>query len=265
VNGAGAAVLWNVAEGEEPLLATAVHDGHALRKEVAERFALAEHDRLREEDPYSGPWTAMAANRIVPRYSRFQVDLNRPREKAVYVRPEDAWGLTIWKEPPGKALVERSLGEYDAFYAKAGGILNRLSERFGRFVVLDLHTYNHRRGGPGAGPEDPAGNPEVNVGTASVDRNVWGKLVDGFMEDLRGFDFQGRSLDVRENVRFFGGNFPRWVNASYQGKGCALAIEFKKFFMDEWTGEVHREAYAAILPALEATVAGLKKALEGIR
>ena len=23
----------------------------------------------------------------------------------------------------------------------------------------------------------------------------------------------------------------------YPGQGCAIAIEFKKFFMDEWTGE----------------------------
>ncbi len=253
--------LWEIAEGDEPLLATAVHDGHGLRTEVAGSFALPENDRLREEDPYSGPWTAVAANRIVPRYSRFQVDLNRPREKAVYVRPEDAWGLEIWKKPPTQALVDHSLAEYVAYYAKVKEILNRLTDRFGRFVVLDLHSYNHRRGGPDAAPEDPAKNPEVNVGTASVDRTIFGDLVDRFMEDLHKFDFQGRHLDVRENVRFFGGNFPRWVNAAYRGKGCALAIEFKKFFMDEWTGEIAREPYAVILPALNATVPGLKAAL----
>ena len=81
------------------------------------------------------------------------------------------------------------------------------------------------------------------------------------MEDPPQFDFQGRHLDVRENVRFFGGNFPRWVNGAFPGKGCALAIEFKKFFMDEWTGEIFQELYAAILPALRSTVPGLKASL----
>jgi N-formylglutamate deformylase len=254
--------LWETSEGDEPLLATAVHDGHALRPEVAEGLALGEADRLREEDPYSGAWTRLALNRIVPRHSRFQVDLNRPREKAVYVRPEDAWGLSIWKEAPPPALIARSLAEYDAFYAEVHRILTRLGNDFGHFVVLDLHTYNHCRSGPGSPPEDPEANPQVNVGTASVDRAIWGPLVDRFMEDLRAFDFPGSALDVRENVRFQGGNFPRWVNATFPGSGCALAIEFKKFFMDEWTGEINAGIYNAILPALRATIPGLKESLD---
>ena len=43
--------------------------------------------------------------------------------------------------------------------------------------------------------------------------------------------------------------------------GCAIAIEFKKFFMDEWTGEPDIEALQAMrrmirlsLPVLEQTL-----------
>ena len=30
---------------------------------------------------------------------------------------------------------------------------------------------------------------------------------------------------------------PRFVHDRYPGQGCAIALEFKKFFMDEWTGK----------------------------
>jgi hypothetical protein len=58
------------------------------------------------------------------------------------------------------------------------------------------------------------------------------------MEEMRHFDFNGRRLDVRENVAFQGkGQQTRFVHERYPRKGCAIALEFKKFFMDEWTGE----------------------------
>jgi len=54
---------------------------------------------------------------------------------------------------------------------------------------------------------------------------------------MRGFDFNGRRLDVRENVAFQGkGEQTRFVHDRYPGRGCAIELEFKKFFMDEWTG-----------------------------
>jgi hypothetical protein len=57
------------------------------------------------------------------------------------------------------------------------------------------------------------------------------------MEAMRGFDFNGRRLDVRENIAFEGrGEQTRFVHEHYPEHGCAIAIEFKKFFMDEWTG-----------------------------
>ena len=77
-------------EGDGPLVAAAVHNGHDLRPEVADIMVLAEADRLREEDPHTGRWATVAPTRLVGRRSRFEVDLNRPRDKAVYRLPEDA-------------------------------------------------------------------------------------------------------------------------------------------------------------------------------
>lgn len=256
--------IAQISEGQEPIVATAIHDGHELRPEVEALIALEESDRLREEDPYSGIWTSVVTTQMVALRSRFEVDLNRPRERAVYRTPEDAWGLDVWREELPADVIERSLEEYDAFYAEAERICSELERRYGRFVVLDLHTYNHRRAGPEAPPEDPEANPEVNVGTGSLDRERWGGLVDRFMTDLRDHRFLGRQLDVRENVRFQGGYLSRWVHERYPQSGCCLAIEFKKFFMDEWTGKLSPEEYEAIPQALENTLPGLLESLAAV-
>jgi hypothetical protein len=193
--------------------------------------------------------------------SRFEVDLNRPREKAVYIQPEDAWGLQVWKQTPPAELIDRSLAEYDAFYAETHRVFTNLEKRFGRFVVFDLHTYNHRRAGPGGAPADAAENPEVNIGTGTMVRDRWAPVVDRFISDLRAFDFLGRRLDVRENVKFRGGQFSRWTHETFPDSGCALAIEFKKFFMDEWSGEADTEQMEAITGALQSTIPGILEAL----
>lgn len=252
---------WTRHLGDGPLIAVAVHDGHDLRDEIAPLIALSEAERLREEDPFTGPWTEIAPTRFVGRRSRFEVDLNRPPELAVYRRPEDAWGLSVWKRPLPKAVAARSLEQHAAFYRALHDALKAIEQRHGRFVVYDLHSYNHRRGGPDAAPDDPETNPQVNVGTGTMDRRRWGAVVDRFITDLSAFDFPGGRLDVRENVRFFGGYLPRWVHETFPETGCALAIEFKKFFMDEWTGEPFPDKLEAIPRALRATINGVLRAL----
>ena len=94
-------------------------------------------------------------------------------------------------------------------------------------------------------------NPDVSVGTGSMDRRRWGPMVDGFMEAMRQFDFLGRRLDVRENVKFQGGHFSAWIHRRYPESVCAPAIELKKFFMDEWTGERDRRQSDAVRRALQ--------------
>jgi N-formylglutamate amidohydrolase len=220
-------LLWNSHKGNGPLVATAIHDGHELREDVREHMLIREDERLREEDPFTGLWTEVASTQVVARFSRFQVDLNRPREKAVYLKPEDAWGLHVWKIQPSAELVARSLQEYDAFYDEMQRLLSGLAEQNGLFLVLDLHTYNHRRDGRTGKPADPAKNPEVNIGTGTMSTEKWRPIVDRFMGDLSSFDFLGRRLDVRENVKFRGGRLSRWVHETFPTSGCALAIEFK--------------------------------------
>lgn len=254
--------IWTEDIGAGPVLATAIHDAHDVRPEVARHLVLTEAVRLREEDPYTREWAAVFPTRIVGLRSRFEVDLNRPREAAVYRDPKDAWGLTAWKDSLPHGLFKRSLAEYDDFYRVMRNHLKRIEQDCGRFVVYDLHSYNHRRGGPDCPAADSNRNPQVNVGTGTMKRVRWAPVVDTFIETLREFDFPGGRLDVRENVKFFGGNWPRWIHENFPYTGIALAIEVKKFFMDEWTGEPNRMLVDAIANALRSTIPGVLDALQ---
>lgn len=220
-------------------------------------IALSDEARRREEDPFTGSWTHFASSRIIGCHSRFELDLNRPREKAIYLEPQDAWGLRVWNAPLPQSLVEESLGLYDKFYVAVGQLLDHLLSKSSPVVVYDLHTFNHRRRGPYAEQDDPELNPQVNLGTGTMDRNYWAPVVDRFISDLRRAEFPHGPLDVRENVRFFGGQFARWIHQSYPRMVCVLSIEFKKIFMDEWTGKVDETLQLAIPKALAATLPGV--------
>jgi N-formylglutamate deformylase len=256
------APFWQLEFGDGPLVACAVHHGHAMRPEVAALLKLDASARLYEEDPYTGGWTAVAPTRLIGLRSRFEVDLNRPRETAVYLKPEDAWGLDIWKSPPPRDVIDRSLTAYDAFYAHLRLLLDDLTSRYARVVVFDLHCYNHCRQGAGYPPADPEKNPDVNVGIGSLERAAWAPIVDRCISELSAFDFLGRRLDVRENVRFRGGEVPKWIHRNYPQTVCALALEFKKFWMDEWTGQLDEVQYRAIEHALAAAANGVLQELE---
>jgi N-formylglutamate deformylase len=253
--------IFTLEKSDSPLVAAAVHDGHAVRADLAPFMALSDEERRREEDPYTGAWTEIAGNRIVASHSRFQVDLNRPPGSAVYRVPEDAWGLRVWNAELPEEQATRSLAEYKAFYKDVKGLLEEIAHGYGCFFVFDLHTYNHRRSGPGESAANPDENPEVNIGTGTMDRHKWAPVVDRFIDQLRIFDFQGRHLDVRENVKFRGGYFPRWIHETFPNSGCAVAVEFKKVFMDEWTGELDSQHHEAIRLSLQSTVPVVEDAL----
>jgi hypothetical protein len=246
---------------EGPVVATSVHAGHELRPELAEAMVLDRAERFREEDPWTDRIASVVPDRVLTSRSRFEADLNRPRREAVYRRPEDCWGLEVWRDGTlSDDLFEGSLATYDAFYDALAPRLDALAER-GPFVLLDVHSYNHRREGPDAPPAPPAENPEVNVGTGSLDDELFGPLVERFVADLRDHSLGCGPLDARENVAFEGRNLAWWVHDRYPRVGCVLALEFKKTFMDEWSGELDERRLREAQEALAATLPGLRDEL----
>ena len=249
---------FNLSE-PDVLIATAIHNGHDLRASLADLPAIDDATRLREEDPHTGAIASRFANSVVVNRSRFEVDLNRVRDEAVYTDPESAWGLEVWRRDLTEEELAASLALYDRFYLDLSSILDRLVADHGGFVLYDIHSYNHRRLGPVADPEPAEHSPVVNLGTGSLPAR-WKPVADAFMESLRSNTFDGVRLDVRENVRFEGRALAGWVHEHYGELGCALAIEVKKVFMDEWTGEVDPKRMSQLGDALIASGSEVRKA-----
>jgi N-formylglutamate deformylase len=252
------APLVRVTSGEGPVVAVALHAGHLLRPDLNDYLALSDDERLREEDPETASMAPRNVTTLEVLRSRFEVDLNRPRFRAVYQGADDAWGLNIYNDELPDAADRGSREVYDQFYAEVFRVLSRVIEVHGRVVVLDVHSYNHRRDGADAEAAPAADNPEVNLGTRRLDRDRWAPVVDGFAGVMRESGF-----DCRENVKFGGGHFARWVSETFPD-AAALAIEFKKTYMDEWTGVVDETAVERNRAALEAAVPVICSALPSI-
>ena len=221
----------------KPFICTAVHNGHKLNDLTKSNLGISEADQLREEDPYTSFFTEICPNTIIAEYSRFEADLNRPEDRAVYIKPEDAWGLPVRKETPSEEQLKASYSIYENYYSELKQYLDAMKEKYEKFLVLDNHSYNHHRLGPGKEYDDPEKNPEIIIGTSNLTEK-WFPIVKEFQSAMLEEDYIDHKIDARINVKFPGGYFPRWINHFYPDSAMCLAIEFKKTFMDEWTGKL---------------------------
>jgi len=230
--------IFSIIEGKGAVIATAIHTGHGMRASLQGRSKLTSMQQLREEDPFTDIFASAVSSRIIATQSRFQIDFNRPRERAVYRVPEDAWGLELWKAPLPSEEVDCSLQEYDAFYAALKEMLDQKLKTHKQIVVLDIHSYNHRRRGEREPFDDPMQNPEINIGTGTMsDRGKWQESIALVTDRLKDAVVMGRHLDVRENIKFQGGEMAQWIHTHYPKTVCCISLEFKKFFMNEWNGK----------------------------
>jgi len=245
-------LVYTIHREQTPIIVAAIHEGHRLALPLLEYMHLQEHERFREEDPYTGDMANLPVSRIVVETSRFQTDLNRRRELAVYRKPEDAWGLTVWKPALPEIMVAQLLEGYDQFYADVAALIQWTIALFGKFVMLDIHSYNHRREHP-LKAAHIGDHPEINIGTGH-NRDKWKPLGHCMTRFLSHHHILGRIPDVRENVKFKGGAFAEWINHDFGEYGCALSLEFKKTFMDEWTGRLDRKHFNDIKSMLKGTI-----------
>jgi hypothetical protein len=143
------------------------------------------------------------------------------------------------------------------FYADLTDLLDQVVDTHGGFVLYDVHSYNHQRRGPDAPPEDPEDNPMVNLGTGSLPER-WRSVAESFLGSIRSPRYG--EIDARENVKFEGRRMAEFVHDRYGEVGCALAIEFRKDFMDEWTGELYPQVQENLTRALEDTISPVLRA-----
>lgn len=266
IDPSGSPAGWKIQLGESPIIGTAIHSGTNVGDACRSLMSLSDPDRRREEDPFTEQFITDFPTQIIVHRSRFQVDLNRAREAAVYMSPDQSWGLEVWREHPAEDILRESLAFHDAFYSELNHVLADIERRYGRFVLVDVHSYNHRRDGPVSKPMSRDLAPDINIGTSSMDRQRWAPVVEAFMETLRSHSLNGEPIDVRENVSFQGkGEQTRFVHTNFPETGCAIAVEFKKIFMDEWSGkpdwgtiEQLRAILASTVPVLESVLRGMQ-------
>ena len=253
---------WELTLGDGPVIAAAVHDGHGMRPALQPYLAIDEATRRRDEDPLTGVLTSVGDVQLRVRASRFEADLNRPRELAISRDPSNTWGIQVWDDSLPDTEIERSLAYHDRFYAMVRRLMDAAIDRFGQVLVLDIHSYNHRRDGADAEPADVEGNPEIDLGVTTLDHGRHGRLLERFSEALRSVPLQGRTPDVRNNVRYDGGgHFPEWLYATYGDAVCAISLEYKKVFMDEWSGQADIGALYDMRDGLRAAVAAARPEL----
>lgn len=239
---------------KSPIVCTAIHNGHDVSPEVLKNLVVYEDIRLMEEDPYTERFTKFSSNTIIAGTSRFEVDLNRSIEKCIYMKPEDSWDIHTRKESPSDLIISQSLEKYHEFYDSAKNHFTQLEKIFGNFFVYDIHSYNHHRKGSQAKFDDPKLNPEIIIGTNNMPQK-WFPLVDKIHNKLTSFDYFGRPLDVGINVKFSGGHFSRWIHKNFPNSACCIAIEFKKIWMNEWTGDIYEDKLNKLIEALNSTFA----------
>ncbi len=256
--------LYTIKQASGPLISLALHDGHFIDEDLLIHIALDEHERFREEDPYSAEIANLPITQVVVHSSRFMIDLNRPKDKAIYRHEEDAWGLKVWKEQFPESLKSTLMSYYNHFYQQIENLIKEKIKSYGYFLILDIHSYNHRRESPfKVSPSSES--PEINLGTF-YNHAKWQPICKEFLGYLSACKIADEFPDVRENIVFKGGGFTQWVNKNYGDQGCVISIEFKKTFMDEWTGRanfrhiVHlNRALRGAIPLLNYKLANMHK------
>lgn len=152
----------------------AVHDGHQFRKELWDNCLHTEYERWYEEDPETKNMVASHPIVIAGMDSRFEYDLNRAPDTAIYI---DAWGKQLWKNPLPEAQKEKSLQKHANFYKVVHALINKIETKFGVCVVYDMHSYNWKRWDREV--------PTWNLGTSNIDNNRFGNDVETWRQSLR--------------------------------------------------------------------------------
>ena len=117
-----------------PYVCAAVHDGHQFRKDLWGNCLHTEFDRWYEEDPETKNMVATHSIVIAGCDSRFEYDLNRAPETAIYT---DAWGKQLWKNPLPKKMHEKSMQKHTNFYKVVHALIAKLEDEY-----LELRAKN---------------------------------------------------------------------------------------------------------------------------
>lgn len=228
----------------QPVVGTAIHDGHRLRPALQSLCRLDEIERWQEEDPFTSSMIEALPITLVGLDSRYEYDLNRPPAEAIYTQ---AWGKKVWRSPLTRQAKARSLDKHAKYYRVLDALLSELTRRFEGAVVYDLHSFNRNRW------DRPV--PTFNLGWDLLDEERYGTVCTSLVDALQRVEWPADIPPIAaSNDVFLGHGYQcRWVSEKHPSV-ANLALEVAKVYCNEEDGTV----YPAVLEALSA---GLKEAI----
>lgn len=214
----------------------AVHNGHQFRKELWDNCIHSEYERWYEEDPETKTMVNTHPIVIAGCDSRFEYDLNRAPEDAVF---ETAWGKQLWHEPLSEAMKSKSLKKHENFYKVTHALISKLEDKFGVCIVYDMHSYNWKRWDREV--------PTWNLGTSNVDNDRFGDDIELWRQWLSEFKFPNDIKSTSKINDTFQGNgyFLKFITKNFQNT-LVLATEIAKVYCDEYDYVIYPEVVASV-------------------
>lgn len=219
-----------------PFVCGAVHDGHQFREELWDNCLHSEYERWYEEDPETKNMVITQPILIAGRDSRFEYDLNRTPEEAVF---ETAWGKQLWKIPLSEEMKQKSLKKHSDFYKVVKALISKIEEKFKCCIVYDMHSYNWRRWDREV--------PTWNLGTSNINNDRFGKDVEKWQNILGSFKLPHNiKSDCLINNTFQGnGYFLKYITNNFTDT-LVLATEIAKVYCHEYHQIIYPEVVASV-------------------
>lgn len=209
-------------------ICTAIHNGSRLRREISKKCLLSAKERLYEEDPYTGEFISAMPISIIANDSRYEYDLNRPREACIY---DEAWGKKVWGDSLTKDEREKSIQKHVVFYRILAALIEKLEEKHGACLVYDVHSYNYQR------IKDTT--PLFNIGTEQLDTARWYEAITHWEKTLNDCSLAHMGCKAELNTVFKGRGYLVTFIVEHFNNCLVLPTEIKKIFMDEKSGDVY--------------------------
>jgi uncharacterized protein (TIGR02421 family) len=212
-----------------PFICFAIHNGFNLRTELRDICLLNEKERWYEEDPYTLHFISSMPIVISGCDTRYEYDLNREQESAVY--ETEAWGKKVWKNKLSRDQKKRSISKHKNFYKLVDAVLAEITSIYDSALAFDIHSFNYKRLKKDA--------PVFNIGTTYINSKLYRNDIDFWIKQLEQINLPNIQNRVAENEVFFGkGYLLKHITDKYENV-LVFATEIKKIYCDEESGEIY--------------------------
>ena len=236
-----------------PVIATAIHAGSHVRKEIQPFMEIPPARRRFEEDTATEKMIEGLPNTVWGLDSRAVYDLNRPPDQALPLTPERFWDVKVYHAPPTEAMNRESLRRHARFYDFMGTLVSHMLERFNICIVLDIHSYNISR----QQKKGFATPPVFNLGTQQLNRMRWQPQITAWLGALQTIELPGITTTVAENKVFYGNGQLCKLLSLWDPRILVLSTEIAKVYMDEHTGVVFEPVVEALQQAFARIISHL--------